>query len=121
MNPLRVLIVEDEAMIAMLLKEVLTEMGHNVCGTEPTESGAVTAALEGRPDLMIVDAHLRDGSGVSAVERILSSRFIPHVFVSGDLLRGQALSPRAVVIQKPFCEPDLARAIERAIRGVSYS
>ena len=115
MKPLRVLIMEDEPIIAMLLSEVLGEMGHEVCGTELTESGGVATALKCRPDLMIVDVHLRDGSGISAVENILRSGFIPHVFVSGDMLRGQALSPRAVVMQKPFCEPDLARAIDRAL------
>ena len=52
---LRVLIVEDEAMIAMMLAEVLRELGHEVCATEATEAGAVAAAARHKPDLMIVD------------------------------------------------------------------
>jgi CheY-like chemotaxis protein len=115
MSALRVLVVEDEAVIAMLFAEVLTGMGHDVCAIESTEADAVAAAVRYRPDLMIVDARLGDGSGVSAVEEILRTRFVPHVFVSGDTLRDQALSPGAVVLQKPFVESDLVRAIQRAL------
>ena len=115
MRALRILVVEDEAVIAMLLAEVLTGMGHHVCAIAATEAKAVAAAVRCRPDLMIVDARLRDGSGVAAVEEILRTGFVPHVFVSGDPLRVQALRPGAVVIQKPFFKSDLVRAIQRAL------
>lgn len=115
MRALRVLIVEDEAVIAMLLAEVLAGMGHDVCASEATEARAIAAAVRCRPDLMIVDARLRDGSGVAAVEKILRTGFVPHVFVSGDPSGIQALRPGAVVIQKPYFESDLVRAIQRAL------
>jgi two-component system, response regulator PdtaR len=121
MSGLRVLIVEDEAVIGMLLAEVLAGMGHDVCAVETTETDAVAAAARCRPDLMIVDARLGDGSGVSAVEEILRTGFVPHVFVSGDMLGVQALRPGAVVIQKPFFESDLARAIQRALDAAAVS
>ena len=111
----RILIVEDEALIAMVLAEVLKEMGFAVCASEATEAGAVAAALRERPDLMIVDARLREGSGIGAVETILRDRFVPHVFASGDRLSGLTLHPRAIVLQKPFLEADLALAIQRAL------
>ena len=75
-------------MIAMMLAEVLRELGHEVCATEATEAGAVAAAARHKPDLMIVDDQLRRGSGISAVEQITRSGFIPHVFVSGEPLDG---------------------------------
>ncbi|WP_342236381.1 response regulator [Inquilinus sp. OTU3971] len=115
MAALRVLLVEDEAVIAMLLAEVLGGMGYEVCAIEATEADAVAAAMRCRPDLMIVDARLGAGSGVSAVETILRARPVPHVFVSGDPSSVQALRPDAVVMQKPFREADLARAIQRAL------
>jgi CheY-like chemotaxis protein len=115
MRALRVLVVEDNAIIGMLLAEVLAGMGHDVCAIEATESDAVTAAVRCRPDLMIVDVQLGDGSGVSAVEKILLIGFVPHLFVSGDTLGVRTLRPGAVVIQKPFRESDLARAIQRAL------
>jgi CheY-like chemotaxis protein len=75
----------------------------------------VTAAVRCRPDLMIVDAHLMDGNGVSAVAAILRAGFVPHVFVSGDPLREQLFAPGSVVLQKPFRESDLVRAIGSAL------
>ena len=115
MRALRVLVVEDNAIIGMLLAEVLAGMGHDVCAIEATESDAVTAAVRCKPELMIVDVQLGDGSGVSAVEKILLIGFVPHVFVSGDTLGVRALRPGAVVIQKPFRESDLTRAIQCAL------
>jgi two-component system, response regulator PdtaR len=114
-NALRVLVVEDDFMIGTLLAEVLEGMGHDVCAIEATEAGAVAGALRHRPDLMIVDARLGSGSGVSAVEEILRTRFVPHVFVSGDALRVRVQKPDAVVMQKPYREPELAAAILRAL------
>jgi CheY-like chemotaxis protein len=121
MKALRVLVVEDDAMIAMLFAEVLAGMGHDVCAIEATEADAVATAVRCRPDLMIVDVRLGDGSGVSAVEEILRTGPVPHVFVSGDTSRVQTLRPGAVVIQKPFRESDLARAIQRALGAAATS
>jgi CheY-like chemotaxis protein len=115
MKPLRVLIVEDEAVIAMLLAEVLAGMGHFVSAIATTEAEALEAAGQSRPDLMIVDARLRTGSGVSAVAQILLTGFVPHVFVTGDTLKPQVLSPAAVVLQKPFLESHLVKAILQAL------
>jgi two-component system, response regulator PdtaR len=114
MDALQILIIEDDVMIAMLLADVLAEMGHEVCAIEATQAGAVAAAARHRPGLMIVDVRLRVGNGISAVEEILRCGFLPHVFVSGDPLVGR-LSPSAVVIQKPFVEADLIRAIQTAL------
>ena len=69
MRALRVLVVEDNAIIGMLLAEVLAGMGHDVCAIEATEADAVTAAARCRPDLMIVDVQLGDGSGAFAIEK----------------------------------------------------
>lgn len=115
MKALRVLVVEDDALIGMLFADVLMAMGHAVCAIEATEAGAVAAAARYRPDLLIVDAGLRGGSGVSAVDQILRTGFIPHVFVSGEISRILALKPEAIVIEKPCRDVDLERAIQRAL------
>ena len=67
MKMLRVLVVEDDTITGILLGELLTSMGYDVCAIESTEANAVTAAARCRPDVMIVDVHLGDGSGVSAM------------------------------------------------------
>ena len=72
------------------------------------------AAVRCRPDLVIVDAQLREGNGVSAVEQILRTGFVPHLFISGDIKKVLARRPDAVAIAKPFHEPELVQAIQRA-------
>ncbi|MDB5395531.1 MAG: histidine kinase [Rhodospirillales bacterium] len=90
-------------------------VGHDVCALEATETDAVTAAFRYKPDLMIVDVRLRDGGGVSAVEKILRDRFVPHIFVSGDGLSPAKLNARAVVLEKLYDQADLIKAIEAAL------
>jgi CheY-like chemotaxis protein len=114
MKLFRILLVEDDPMLGELLAEMLEEMGHVVVALETTERGAVTAAAQHRPDLMIVDARLGKGSGTSAVDEILRSGFIPHVFTSGNISKLEGLRPDAVVLEKPFREAELGRAIHSA-------
>ena len=121
MKTLRVLVVEDEILIGMLLADTLGAMGYEVCAIEATETGAVAAAARCNPDLMIVDARLRDGSGVSAVEEILRTGWVPHVFVSGETSTTLTLRPGAIMIQKPFRDTDLNRAIQRALDAAPSS
>ncbi|BDG73492.1 response regulator [Roseomonas fluvialis] len=115
MKPLRILVVEDNAVIGMLLSLTLKAMGHEVCAVETTEDGAVATALRCSPDLLIVDMTLGHGSGASAVATILQTRHIPHILMSGAPV--QADGQRRVVLRKPFVEAELAQAIERAVRA----
>jgi len=119
MKALRVLVVEDDVIIAQLLAEMLEAMGHTVCAIETTEAEAVAAAAICQPDLMIVDAQLDVGYGVAAVEEILRAGSVPHLFVSGNSSGVKTLRPSAVVIQKPFREADLTRAIQRALHAAA--
>ena len=111
MNALRTLVVEDDAIIGGLLAETLEGLGHTVCAVESNVANAVAAASHWRPDLMIVDVGLGEASGIAAVKEILRSRFVPHVFVTGEAVRGMPLGPDTVLIQKPFRVSDLEQAI----------
>jgi two-component system, response regulator PdtaR len=121
MKALRILVVENDVLIAALLSELLAGMGHDVCATAATEAHAVAAAARHRPDLIIVDAALARGSGVAAVEEILRAGPVAHLFVSGNPGMVQALRPSAVVVRKPFREADLVRAIESALNAAAAS
>lgn len=114
--PMRILVIEDEVIIGMLLAQVLDGMGHEVIAVEGTEQGAVTAASRVRPGLILVDERLRAGSGQGAIERILRDGFIPHVWMSGDSA-GRARARQGVaVLRKPFSEQALRLAIAKACR-----
>jgi two-component system, response regulator PdtaR len=119
MKSLSILIVEDDPMIGPLLAEMLEDLGHFICGVEVNAIDAVAAAARYHPDLMIVDVGLGEKSGVAAVKEILSRGFVPHVFVTGDILRNLRLGPGAILIQKPFRGPEIVAAIQRAVASPS--
>jgi DNA-binding response OmpR family regulator len=108
---LRILLVEDDAVITALLAELLTEVGHTVCGSARTEMQAVDAAARHGPDLMIVDVQLQAGSGVWAMESILRRGAMPHIFMTAG--SRQAIPANSVVLFKPFGLQGLRDAMER--------
>jgi DNA-binding NtrC family response regulator len=120
MKQLRILVVEDDALLGILLGEILVEMGHRVCAVTGTVAGAVSGAAQHKPELLIVDAWLRDGSGLSAVKKICETGYVPHPFASGDISFIKTQRPDAVMIQKPYHVADLFIAIEQAIAVESF-
>lgn len=108
----RVLIIEDEAVIAMDLSDLITAAGHDVCAMETTASGAVAAAKRERPDLVLADIQLADNSsGIDAVKEILASFSVPVIFITAfpaRLLTGERPEP-TFLITKPY-SPDMVRA-----------
>jgi len=79
----RILIVEDEALIAWNLQMMLEGFGHVVCGIAATSTKAVKLADEEKPDLILMDVRLADRvSGIHAAEQILAKRAVPIVFVT---------------------------------------
>lgn len=111
---LRIVIVEDDGLIAMDLAELLAGMGHEVCAIASTEVAAEAAAVEWRPDLMIVDGSLRGGSGVAAMARILQTVDVAHLYVSGNPWAISEAVPDAVVVAKPFTLRELERGMNSA-------
>ncbi len=115
MAALRILIAEDEAVIAMLLGEVLTALGHHICASVATADEAVAAALKHQPDLMIIDAGLQNSSGVDAVAAIFEAGPVHCIFITGDKAAVLSQRPDALVILKPFDEDTLISAIDTAM------
>jgi CheY-like chemotaxis protein len=109
------LVVEDDALLQLLVCETLVLMGHQVCDVAASEIEAIEAEARSRPDLMIVDLHLETGSGLSAVRRIWRVRPIPHILVSGEILAADQLDPGAVTLLKPYQDAELELAIARAM------
>src|ERR1700722_7542791 len=78
----RVLLVEDEALVAMMIQECLTECGHSVVGPISRASDALQAAKESDYDAAIPDINLGDGMAYPVAD-IVSARGLPFVFVTG--------------------------------------
>ena len=115
MKALTILVAEDDALQALMLGDILEEMGHKVCAVTSTVSGAVAAMARYRPNLLIVDAWLKDGSGLTVIDKVCKDGHVPHLYASGDIARIQLARPEAVVIQKPYHVVELEAAIERAM------
>ena len=107
-----VLIIEDEALIALDLEDLLESLGHRVIGIARTHAEAVAIAKKKRPGLILADIQLADGSsGLDAVDELLETFEVPVIFISGypeRFLTGRRPEP-AFLIAKPF-EPATSAA-----------
>lgn len=115
----RVMVIEDETIIAMDLKGIVQAMGHEVTGIARTHSAAIELANERRPDLILADIQLADGSsGVDAVNELLASMGdIPVIFITAfpeRLLTGDRPEP-AFLISKPYSEEQVRSAVSQAM------
>jgi DNA-binding NtrC family response regulator len=116
----RILVVEDEAVVALDVEDRLRRLGHEVVGTADSSAGALALAAEVRPDLVLMDIALRDGGdGIAAAERLRAELAVPVVFVTAfadvdTLERAKRVSPHGYIV-KPFDERDLRATIEIAL------
>jgi len=115
----RVMIIEDESLIALDLKGIVTAMGHSVTGIARTRDQAVSLAAREQPDLILADIQLADNSsGIDAVNRILADAGdIPVIFITAfpdRLLTGEKPEP-AFLIPKPYSEAKVASAVSQAM------
>lgn len=116
--PSRVLVIEDEPVIAMDLIGTITASGHSVVGVARTRTEAIQIAERTRPDVVIADIQLADASsGLDAVQDILRLGSLPVVFVTSfpeELLRGDRVEP-TFVVTKPFNPDTLVVSIAQAL------
>lgn len=119
--PTRVLVIEDEPVIALDISHTLESAGHTVTGIATTHREAVELARAEPPGLVLADIHLGDdSSGVEAVAEILQHYRVPVIFITAfpdRLLTGERAEP-TFLITKPFDPEILSVAIAQAV--VSY-
>ena len=114
----RVLIIEDEPMIAMDIETIVRDLGHDVTGVAVTRDEAVALAMEQRPGLVLADIQLADdSSGIDAVKDILAEFAVPVIFITAfpeRLLTGERPEP-TFLITKPFQRSTVKAAIAQAL------
>ena len=108
------LIIEDEALLALLIEDFLRDRGYTSFHIAANEADAVAAARTRCPDLITSDVRLASGCGISAVRSICSERFIPVIFVTGSEEEVRERAPDALVVAKPFTSAMLDKALARA-------
>jgi DNA-binding NarL/FixJ family response regulator len=116
----RILLVEDESLVAVYSQHVLEQAGYAVVGWASSGEKAVVLAAELQPDLVLMDIHLAAKmDGITAAKQIRAQQAVPIVFLSSSdshetLQRAHAASPYGYLL-KP-CQPDvLCRTIQQAL------
>ncbi len=114
----RVLIIEDEPIIALDLTRLVRELGHDVVGAAATREEAVSLAKAKQPGLVLADIRLADGSsGIDAAQEILSELDVPVIFITAfpeHLLTGERPEP-TFLITKPFREEAVKALVAQAL------
>ncbi len=120
----RILIVEDETIVAMDIKSNLLKLGYEICGVCVSGEQAVQQALELQPSLILMDIRLKgEIDGIEAAERINDSRRTPIVYLTAHaddstVERAKITDPFGYVL-KPFQSIELRVAIELALHKFS--
>ena len=119
---MRILIVEDEALIAMMLADSLEGGGHEVMGPASTMGEALALCETALPELALLDVNLRDGSNGVDVARALFERWgVLSIFASGQMTEARRAKDIALgQIRKPYGTETVLRSVEVArevIRG----
>jgi response regulator NasT len=118
-SPRRVVIAEDEVLIRMDLKEMLTEEGYDVVGEAGDGQEAIRLAEEHRPDLVILDVKMPILDGIAAAEHVARERIAPVVMLTAfsqrELVERARDAGAMAYLVKPFNSTDLVPAIELAV------
>ena len=116
---MRILIVEDEMLIALVAAEDLTEAGHGVVGIAASHDRALALAEAERPDLALMDVRLETGpDGIEAATALRQRFGIPSILASGsmdapNIARAAAAAPLEWLV-KPYTTEQLLAAVARA-------
>ena len=119
-RPPKILIVEDEEILAQDLKETLEELGYNVCPTLLSGEQAVTFFPHIHPDLVLMDIHLQgDVDGIEAAAQITSKFPVPVVFLTAfhdfdTLSRARTMNPYGYLV-KPYSKETLHTTLQVAL------
>jgi CheY-like chemotaxis protein len=120
--PARILVVEDEYLVAMLAEAALLDAGFVVVGIAQSADEAIGMAMAHSPDLVIMDIRLAgEGDGIDAAMH-LAQHDVPCVFATAHTdpatrTRGDAAAPLAWV-SKPYTAADLVTATRSALAQV---
>jgi len=115
----RVVIADDESVIRMDLREMLTNLGYVVVGEASDGATAVALARELKPDLVIMDIKMPNMDGLAAAKILTEERIAPVLFLTAfsqqDLVEGAKEAGVVGYVVKPFREQELVPAIEVAL------
>jgi DNA-binding NtrC family response regulator len=108
-----IFIVEDDTLIAMLLEDMLVDLGYRVCASAPDLERALTTARDTEFDAAILDVSLAGQSSLP-VAKLLDERGKPYLYATGYGTAPDGSSPSTLpVLQKPFQLSELEQAMKQ--------
>ena len=111
------LIVEDQLLLAIGLKDELEDCGYQVLELADRHQEALAIARKVKPDLALVNIDLADGDDGVALARDLKAEGIPVLFISGQPGRARLEKAAAIAsLSKPYSPPDMVRAVDYLFR-----
>lgn len=116
---LRLLIVEDEALVAMLIEDALALHGHTIVGIADTTSEAIALAERERPDMALCDVKLMAGDDGVSVAQALAERGIACLFLSGNCPTRSNHDLILGCLAKPFHTASIGLAVRSAYEVVN--
>jgi DNA-binding response OmpR family regulator len=115
---MRVLLVEDELLISMMLEDEITDLGHRVTGVATTVEGGLALLRSTSPDFAFVDFQLADGNCYDLIAE-LKTRQIPFALVTGARIdRADARLEKVDVLAKPVDMDRLTAVLEQSTRSL---
>lgn len=116
---MKILIVEDELIIALMVEQMIRNLGHEVINTVSSGEEAIEEALNSNPDLILMDIRLKGRiDGIEAMNEIRKKNDIPVVFITGntDQMYQQRISNLEYLefLTKPITIKELSRSVDRA-------
>jgi DNA-directed RNA polymerase specialized sigma24 family protein/CheY-like chemotaxis protein len=113
-----ILIIEDEALIALDLENIVEGLGHRTIGIARTRTEAIDLARTKRPGLILADIQLADGSsGLEAVNDLLTTFEVPVIFITAypeRFLTGERPEP-AFLVSKPYQQSTVSALVSQAL------
>ena len=113
---MRILLVDDDQLIRFVHQMFIERAGHEVVGVAEEETQAVRMALELKPDVVIMDIRLEDGTnGISAMRTIQQTLNIPAIYISGNsdnkTMEDAEQTIMKAFLVKPVTQDEIAKAI----------
>jgi two-component system, response regulator PdtaR len=121
MTEVKILLVEDDNVIAKIAEWRLKNLGYTLCGRATSASEAMELVVNSKPDLVLMDINIRgDMDGIETAKMIKKGFNIPVIYVTSHsdgptLERARATKPDGFIV-KPFDDTDLRVAIEMALK-----
>jgi DNA-binding response OmpR family regulator len=110
----RILVVEDEALVACLVEEMLTELGAIVIGPATSVTDGLRMAEKELIDMAVLDVNVRD-ERIDPVARVLQAKNVPVVFATGYGTTMVSSTAGGVVLEKPYTHERLVAALIAAL------